>query len=59
MKNSKFVGDIWLWHRRLGHTSFDYLKKLFPKLFATVDVSSFKCEICELAHSHRVSFPLV
>ena len=23
--------EVWLWHRRLGHASFGYLKKLFPK----------------------------
>ncbi|KAK2975037.1 hypothetical protein RJ640_002466 [Escallonia rubra] len=49
---------IWLWHRRLGHASFGYLKKLFPSLFTKCDVSSFQCEVCELAKSHRVSFPL-
>jgi hypothetical protein len=25
---------IWLWHRRLGHLSFGYLKELRPKLFS-------------------------
>ncbi|KAK2996779.1 hypothetical protein RJ639_025625 [Escallonia herrerae] len=54
MRKSK----IWLWHRRLGHASFGYLKKLFPSLFTKCDVSSFQCEVCELAKSHRVSFPL-
>ena len=44
--------EIWLWHRRLGHASFGYLKKLFPSLFANSD-------ICELAKSHRASFPLI
>ena len=50
--------EIWLWHRRLGHASFGYMKKLFPSLFANFDVSSFKCDVCELAKSHRASFPL-
>ncbi|KAK2984954.1 hypothetical protein RJ640_013380 [Escallonia rubra] len=50
--------EIWLWHRRLGHALFGYLKKLFPSLFTKYDVSSFQCEVCELAKSHRVSFPL-
>ena len=53
----KSIADIWLWHRRLGHASFGYLQKLFPSLFVKCDVSSFKCNVCELAHSHRVSFP--
>ena len=34
------------------------MKKLFPNLFANSDVSSFKCDVCELAKSHRVFFPL-
>ncbi|KAJ9535774.1 hypothetical protein OSB04_un001074 [Centaurea solstitialis] len=50
--------DIWLYHRRFGHTSFGYLKRLFPTLFEKCDVSKFHCEVCELAKSHRASFPL-
>ncbi|CAL8175713.1 unnamed protein product [Prunus armeniaca] len=50
--------DIWLWHKRLGHPSFIYLQKLFPSLLSSVDLSQFKCEICELAKHHRVSYPL-
>ena len=34
------------------------MKKLFPSLFANFDVSSFKCDVCELAKSHHASFPL-
>ena len=34
------------------------MKKLFPSLFANFDVSSFKCDVCELAKSHRASFRL-
>lgn len=49
--------EIWLWHRRLGHASFGYLKKLFPKLFSQLTVSNFKCNNCELAKSHHVTFP--
>jgi len=45
-----------LWHRRLGHASFGYLQKLFPQLFLQLIVSDFKCDVCELAKSHRVSF---
>ena len=50
--------EIWLWHRRLGHASFGYLKKLFPCLIERYDFSSFQCDVCELAKSHRASFPL-
>jgi len=49
--------DVMLWHLRLGHPSFKYLKTVFPKLFADKDFSSFQCEICELAKHHRNSFP--
>ena len=34
------------------------MKKLFPSLFANFDVSSFQCDVCELAKSHRALFPL-
>ena len=34
------------------------MKKLFPSISANFDVSSFKCDVCELAKSHRASFPL-
>ena len=57
-KKKKQESEIWLWHRRMGHASFGYMKKLFPSLFANFDVSSFKCDVCELAKNHRASFPL-
>ncbi|KAL5790617.1 hypothetical protein ACOSQ2_005505 [Xanthoceras sorbifolium] len=57
-EGKKTESEIWLWHRRLGHSSFGYLKKLFPSLFTKCDVSNFRCDICELAKSHRTSFPL-
>lgn len=47
---------VWLWHRRLGHLSFSYLRKLQPHLFLRVHDSKFKCHICELAKSHRISY---
>nr|KYP50831.1 Retrovirus-related Pol polyprotein from transposon TNT 1-94 [Cajanus cajan] len=56
--NQKEEVEMWLWHRRLGHASFGYLKKLFPLLFAKCDVSVFHCDVCEQAKSHRVPFPL-
>ncbi|WVZ21044.1 hypothetical protein V8G54_008366 [Vigna mungo] len=36
--------EIWLWHPRLGHASFSYLKKLFPLLFTKIDISVFHCD---------------
>ena len=50
--------QIWLWHYRLGHPSFSYMKYLFPELFLNLNYSDFKCETCILAKSHRVSFPI-
>ena len=57
-KGDKQKVEIWLWHRHLGYVSFGYRKKLFLSLFAKVDVSSFQCDVCELAKSHRNSFSL-
>ena len=48
--------QIWLWHRRLGHPSFSYMKHLFPSLFHTCSDLEFKCKTCILAKSHRASF---
>ena len=31
--------------------------KLFPSLFVKHDISDFKCGVCEMAKSHRTSFP--
>jgi len=47
---------IWLWHRRLGHLSFGYLRKLQPHLFNEVHDSKFHCNICEMAKSHRITY---
>ncbi|RVW50306.1 Retrovirus-related Pol polyprotein from transposon TNT 1-94 [Vitis vinifera] len=58
-EGEKKKSEIWLWHRHLRHASFGYLKKLFSSLFAKSDISGFRCDICELAKSHRVSFPLI
>uniref|UniRef100_A0A2N9EKA6 Integrase catalytic domain-containing protein n=1 Tax=Fagus sylvatica TaxID=28930 RepID=A0A2N9EKA6_FAGSY len=57
-EESKAREKIWLWHRRLGHSSFQYLQHLFPSLFSKVNVSNFHCEPCIYAKNHRVSFPL-
>lgn len=49
---------IWLWHRRLGHAIFSYLRKLVPDLFYGIQHSELKCYVCTLAKSHHVSYPL-
>ena len=46
----------WLWHRRLGHFSFGYLKKLKPELFLSNKPFDTSCDVCEMAKSHRVSY---
>ncbi|KAJ9541315.1 hypothetical protein OSB04_027821 [Centaurea solstitialis] len=53
---SSIPSDIMLWHNRLGHPSFPYLNKLFPQLFINKDLSSFHCEICQLAKHTRIPF---
>ena len=32
--------ELWLWHRRLGHPSFGYLRHLFPKLLINTKACS-------------------
>jgi len=36
--------EIWLWHHRLGHRSFGYLRHLFPNLFLHLQNVEFKCD---------------
>ena len=48
--------QIMLWHFRLGHPSFSYLKHLFRNLFKNLDCSSFQCESCYLSKSHRTTY---
>jgi len=50
--------QIWLWHRRLGHPSFHYLKHVLPDLFMNTQISDLKCDTCILAKSHRATYPL-
>ena len=48
--------EIWLWHTRLGHPSFGYLRRLFPSLFTGCNLSNFVCDTCVMAKSHRSVF---
>ncbi|CAL8995182.1 unnamed protein product [Prunus brigantina] len=50
--------QIWLWHRRLGHPSFIYMKHLIPDLFSGFKDSDFICDTFILAKSHCVPYPL-
>lgn len=47
---------VWLWYRRLGHLSFGYLRKLQTSLFSVLSDYDFKCDVCELVKSHRISY---
>jgi len=41
--------NILLWHNRLGHPNFSYLKRLYPNLFFNKEGVVLKCESCILA----------
>ncbi|KAL4562842.1 hypothetical protein LXL04_026873 [Taraxacum kok-saghyz] len=53
--NVSSQNNVILWHHRLGHPNFFYLKKLFPHLFDK-DPSSFKCEVCQISKHIRHSY---
>ena len=46
--------QLWMWHRRVGHPSLWYLKRLFSS-FCNCN-TSFNCEYCVLAKSHKHSY---
>ena len=48
---------IILWHYRLGHPNFLYLKKIFPALFGNKNPEYFQCEICQLSKHTRQAYP--
>ena len=50
--------EIMSWHFRLGHPNFLYLKSFFPALFGNKNVYDFQCEICQIAKSHKNTYPL-
>jgi len=49
--------DIMLWHQRLGHPCFSYMKVLYPNLFVNKENFSFQCEHCVLSKQSRVNYP--
>ena len=53
-ETSSRQNQVILWHYRLGHPSFAYLKHLFPSLFKNNDI--FHCEICQFAKHQRSVF---
>ncbi|RDX86413.1 hypothetical protein CR513_32251, partial [Mucuna pruriens] len=50
--------QIWMWHRRFGHASFEYIKHLFLSLFLNCNPLDFHCDVCTLAKSHHANYPL-
>ena len=48
---------IMVWHYRLGHPSFGYLRHLFPVLFKNKNIDDFQCEMCQLAKHKRSVYP--
>ena len=53
----KFVSSkIMLWHYKLSHPNFQYLKTLFPSLFKNKDSSLLHCDFCQMAKQTCVLF---
>ncbi|KAK2452382.1 putative mitochondrial protein [Trifolium repens] len=50
---------IMLWHYRLGHPNFLYLKKMFPSLFANKNPKLFQCEVCQFSKHVRHSYSML
>ena len=44
---------VMLWHKRLGHPSFGYLKKLSPYLFLGINDQDLLCKTCVEAKSQK------
>ena len=44
----KTNANVLLWHKRLGHPSFPYLRSLYPDIFGNKD-QFLSCEQCTLA----------
>ena len=49
---------IILWHYRLGHPNFQYLKRLFPTLFDNIRPEILQCEVCQLSKHVRSNYPI-
>lgn len=58
VRNDKSRIDlILLWHRRLGHPNFSYLKRFKPHLFNDISVNSLSCETCLFGKQSRAQYP--
>ena len=58
VRSSPMHDQIILWHNRLGHPSFFYLKHLFSGLVKGLACTSFDCETYFLAKSHHNSYKI-
>lgn len=48
--------QITIWHQRLRHPSFPYLKHLFPSLFEKCSPLEFQCDVCCFSKSNKSSY---
>ena len=55
-RQSNKESEIMMWHFRLGHPIFLYLKHLFPSLFINKNPNSFHCEVCQWAKHTRNTY---
>jgi transposase InsO family protein/copper chaperone CopZ len=53
------VKEILLLHCRLGHISFETLRRLHPAMFKGVDKSRLVCDACELGKHTRSIYPSI
>lgn len=51
------IASILLWHKRLDHPNFMYLRKLKPDLFKGVSVNYLNCETCLFGKQSRHQYP--
>ncbi|CAN1121074.1 Retrovirus-related Pol polyprotein from transposon TNT 1-94 [Linum perenne] len=56
---AKSSDEVLLWHFRLGHPSFTYLERLFPKLFINKKAQFYQCEVCQLAKHTKSNYPSI
>lgn len=50
--------ELWLWHQRFRHPSFNVMKKSISSLFMGIDESKLHYESHVLAKIHRTSYTL-
>lgn len=48
--------ELLLYHRRLGHLSFEVMSRLFPSLLSSCSRGQLVCDVCELAKHTRSTY---